>query len=247
MAEGKVGSTGFLSGVRFEKTDTESRGWVRARTVSTAAQQVADPVGSAQRDYASTRRELEGSYTKSFPSVHLNHDFTRNLKARLSWSTSFGRPSLANLLPNETVNENAQTLTINNPSLLPQTATNWDASLQYYFEPAGTTGMVFFQFMDDDFERGMQTKKKIERIFYMTQIIVYCLIAFTIVFMAASEWRYKSAVAFIVLILWLTRLLNPITYNYNLYKAQKQSIFGGGPTKDTEDEIETFDTGAPPP
>ena len=144
MAEGKVGSTGFLSGVRFEKTDTESRGWVRARTVSTAAQQVADPVGSAQRDYASTRRELEGSYTKSFPSVHLNHDFTRNLKARLSWSTSFGRPSLANLLPNETVNENAQTLTINNPSLLPQTATNWDASLQYYFEPAGTLSAGWF-------------------------------------------------------------------------------------------------------
>jgi hypothetical protein len=117
---------------------------------------------------------------------------------------------------------------------------------EYYFEPAGTTGMVFFQFMDDDFDRGMQTKKKIERIFYMTQIIMYCLIAFTIVFMVASEWRYKSAVAFIILFLWLTRLLNPITYNYNLYKAQKQSIFGGGPTKDTENEIETFDTGDTP-
>jgi hypothetical protein len=111
--------------------------------------------------------------------------------------------------------------------------------------------MVFFQFMDDDFDRGMQTKKKIERIFYMTQIIMYCLIAFTIVFMVASEWRYKSVIVMIVIILWLTRLLNPITYNYNLYKAQKQSIFGGGPTKNTEDEIETFDTGdtpvTPPP
>ena len=31
---------------------------------------------------------------------------------------------------------------------------------EYYFEPVGTTGMVFFQFMDDNFEEGMKTKKR---------------------------------------------------------------------------------------
>ena len=46
-------------------------------------------------------------------------------------------------MPGETPNEtNANfggrsTLTINNPSLLPQTAKNWDATLEYYFEPVG--------------------------------------------------------------------------------------------------------------
>jgi TonB-dependent receptor len=117
---------------------------VRARTGSTPAQQMADPVGSAQRDYANTRRETEGRYTKYFPSVHLNHDILPNLKARASWSTSFGRPPLNNLLPNETVNEAQQTLTINNPSLLPQTAKNWDAGLEYYFEPAGSFSVSWF-------------------------------------------------------------------------------------------------------
>ncbi|MSU50719.1 MAG: TonB-dependent receptor [Opitutus sp.] len=144
MAHAKVGRTGLLTGVRTEKTDTESWGWVRARVPSAAAQQLADPIGSANRDYASTRRETEGTYTKSFPSAHLTHDITSNLKARLSWSTSFGRPAMTNALPNETVNEALQTLTINNPSLLPQTANNWDASLEYYFEPVGNFSVAWF-------------------------------------------------------------------------------------------------------
>ncbi len=142
--EGLLGRTGFIAGVRRERTETESWGWVRTRTPSTAAQQLADPVGSAQRDYANTQRRLQGDYTKSFPSAHLTHDITTNLKARLAWSTSFGRPALNNAQPNETINETNQTLTVNNPSLLPQTATNWDATLEYYFEPVGSFSVGWF-------------------------------------------------------------------------------------------------------
>ncbi len=151
MAQGRVQNTGWVSGVRVEDTDTNSWGWVRARVPSTAAQQAADPVGSALRDYGNTRRELRGSYTKSFPSVHLTQDLAQNWKARLSWSTSFGRPPMTSLLPNETINEAQQTLTVNNPSLLPQTARNWDAALEYYFEPAGSVNVGFFHKTIRDF------------------------------------------------------------------------------------------------
>ena len=144
MAQGRLGRTGLLGGVRTEKTATSSWGWVRARRVSTAAQQTADPIGSAQRDYADTFRETGGSYTKSFPSVHVTQDVTPNVRGRLSWSTSFGRPALTNVVPNETVNEANQTLAINNPSLLPQTAANWDATLDYYFEPVGNVSVGWF-------------------------------------------------------------------------------------------------------
>ena len=150
MFKGRLGSegwlrrTGFLGGVRQEKTETESYGWVRARSLSTAAQQVADPDGAARRDYDGNRRTLEGSYTKSFPSLHLHHDITPNVKARLSWSTGFGRAPPANLMPNETPNETNQTVTVNNPSLLPQMATNWDATLEYYFEPVGSLTVGWF-------------------------------------------------------------------------------------------------------
>ncbi len=144
MAQGRVGNTGFLAGVRVEDTETNSWGWVRARVPSTAAQQAADPIGSATRDYANTRRELRGSYTKSFPSVHLTQDISANWKARLSWSTSFGRPPMTSLLPNETIDEAQRTLTVNNPALLPQSARNWDASVEYYFEPVGSVSVGWF-------------------------------------------------------------------------------------------------------
>jgi TonB-dependent receptor len=43
------------------------------------------------------------------------------------------------------VNETAQTLTISNPSLKPQTSKNWDFSLEYYFEPVGNLSIGWFQ------------------------------------------------------------------------------------------------------
>ena len=144
MLQGQAAGTGFLAGVRSETTDTGSYGWVRSRVASTAAQQAADPLGAAQRDYANNRRETAGTYTKSFPSVHLNRNLARTLKARLSWSTSFGRPPMTNAVPNETPNEANRTLTISNPALLPQTASNWDAALDYYFEPAGAFSIGWF-------------------------------------------------------------------------------------------------------
>ena len=145
MAQGKIGRLGFLSGVRTEKTDDATWGWVKAHTGSSAAQQLADPVGAAKLDYANTKRETDGSYTKSFPSAHLTYDVTSNVKARLSWSTSFGRPAMTNLVPGETFSDTAKTLTINNPSLLPQTASNWDATLDYYFEPVGNLSAGWFR------------------------------------------------------------------------------------------------------
>ncbi|MBI4626998.1 MAG: TonB-dependent receptor [Verrucomicrobia bacterium] len=158
MAQGKIGSAGFLGGVRTEKTEDDSWGWVRARVASTAAQQLADPVGAAQRDYANTLRKISGSYTKSFPSAHLTYDLTRSFRGRVSWSTSFGRPPLSNLQPNESISETNQTLTISNPSLRPQTAENWDAALEYYFEPVGSLSVGWFhKTIEDYFVSGIQS------------------------------------------------------------------------------------------
>ncbi len=144
MAQGKIGRVGFIAGVRAEKTEDESWGWTRAHTASTAAQQAADPIGSAQRDYANNWRTLDGDYTKAFPSAHLTYDFTNNLKAHVSWAESFGRPVFTNLLPSESFNDARRELTINNPSLKPQMAENWDATLEYYFEPVGQLSVGWF-------------------------------------------------------------------------------------------------------
>lgn len=112
---------------------------------------------------------------------------------------------------------------------------------EYYFEPTGSSGMVFFQFMDDDFERGMKTKKEIEKIFDIAQIIMYALICILIYVLGSTELKHRYLVAFFILFIFLTRFLNPIGSNYKLYKGQKQSIFKEGPDKETEDDLEPFD------
>ncbi len=145
MTQGKAGRLGFLAGLREERTRVESFGYVRARVLSTAAQQASDPAGAAQRDYANNARRISRSYTDDFPSVQLSYDLTKSLKARIAWSTSFGRPPPTNLLPSETPNETAQTLTIANPGLLPQKAREWDAALEYYFEPVGLLSIGWFK------------------------------------------------------------------------------------------------------
>ena len=49
----------------------------------------------AAKDYANSRRTFSGSYTKSFPSIHLTQDLMSNLKARVSWSNSPGGLDIA--------------------------------------------------------------------------------------------------------------------------------------------------------
>lgn len=142
--DGVLGRTGYLGGVRIEDTTVDSWGWVRARTLSTSAEQTADPVGSARRDYENNFRKLSGDYRKAFPSIHAYHDLTPGLKLRASYSTSFGRAGLNNFLPAETPDEATRRVTVSNPGLKPQTARNWDLSLEYYFEPVGQVSVSWF-------------------------------------------------------------------------------------------------------
>jgi hypothetical protein len=132
--------------------------------------------------------------------------------------------------------------------LFPQKVIDWYVQkhtdrpfYEYYFEPVGTTGMVFFQFMDDDFDRGMQTKREIERIFDIAQMVMYGLIIIAAaLFLTKSS--YSFTFLFFVLFVFFIRIFNPIIVNYKLYTAQKQSIFKDGPTKDTENDLEPFDS-----
>lgn len=99
---------------------------------------------------------------------------------------------------------------------------------EYYFEPVGREGMVFLQFMHDDLEKGMAIKKRIEFLFVLTQIITMILIVFTILVLF-SKWNCKYIFFIMMVLLYLTRFLNPHNTSYTLYKGQRQTIFGSGP------------------
>src|SRR5262249_12475089 len=142
LLRAKFNQLGVLAGVRTEQTDVTGEGNV-SRKLATAAQ-IPDPVARADYDWG-IRVRNKASYTRSFPSIRFTYGLATNLKARASWSTSFGRPNQTNLVPNATPNDAAQTLTVANTGLGPQYAKNIDVGVDYYFKPAGLLTVGFFR------------------------------------------------------------------------------------------------------
>ncbi len=138
-----------VGGLRFEETDVTGKGFVRSRTLATAAA-IPDPVLRARSDYNNPRL-ITGQYRQTFPGAYLTYNFSRNLLARANWSNSIGRPPFTNLVPREDVNDQTQTLIVGNPALKPQFAENIDLTLEYYFEPVGAFSVGVFQKSLDDF------------------------------------------------------------------------------------------------
>jgi len=130
-----------LGGVRVENVEVDTFTYARYRTTAAAVEP--DAFKRAEQDFGAATST--GSYTKLFPSVHLAYDLTTDLKARASWSTSYGRPSLAQLVPSITANDQAMTVTAGNPALKPQLAKNIDLKLEYYFKQTGLVSVGYFQ------------------------------------------------------------------------------------------------------
>ena len=120
----------ILGGMRIERTETDAEGPI---TIGSVIQ----------------RTTRKGSYTDTFPGLHLRYEPTRNLVSRLSYSSGIGRPSFDALMPSDSVNVTTQTVTVRNPSLRPQYSDNFDATLEYYFEPVGSlTASAFLKQID---------------------------------------------------------------------------------------------------
>lgn len=141
MGDGKFGKLRVVGGLRGEWIKTETFTFFRARTTPIATQP--NHFLRAAMDFQGQSRD--GSYDKFFPSIHFAYDITPNLKARASWSTSYGRPIYQQLIPTVSVNDTAQTVTIGNPSLKPQLAKNIDLKLEYYFKNSGTISIAAYQ------------------------------------------------------------------------------------------------------
>lgn len=135
QASTKFGRLTVLGGVRHEWVGTDTFTYFRARTTPIATEP--DHFKRAALDYS--RLSKDGEYDKSFPSFHVAYDITQNLKARASWSTSYGRPTLAQLIVAPSASDANRTVTLGNPDLQPQSGENIDLKLEYYYSG---TGMV---------------------------------------------------------------------------------------------------------
>lgn len=131
MGRLKFDRLGVLAGLRLEETDLAATG---TQT---------DP-----RNPGITRATRTGSYRKLFPGVHLRYELKQGLLMRASYTNSYARPAFGQLYPVTTVSYNTSTglgqVTQNNASLVPQFSTNYDVSLEYYFEPVGVVSASYF-------------------------------------------------------------------------------------------------------
>ena len=143
----KLGRFSILGGVRGEWVKTEAFYYVAASAAKRTPIAVEpDPNKRVLLDYTPSSRD--GNYHKFFPSVHLAYDITANLKARSSWSTSYGRPRLQDLVASPTAVDpsgpNPGSVTIGNPALRPATANNYDVRLDYAFSKSGFFSVRYF-------------------------------------------------------------------------------------------------------
>lgn len=144
------GRLNVLGGIRHERVSTDTFNYFRARTTPIAVEP--DHYRRAALDFQ--RQTNSGEYSKSFPSIHFAYDITPNIKARGSWSTSYGRPTLQQLTPGVTPNDTTQVVTIGNPELLPQESENIDLKLEYYFKNNGMISVGVFRKKITDYISG---------------------------------------------------------------------------------------------
>ncbi|MDR0352396.1 MAG: TonB-dependent receptor [Opitutaceae bacterium] len=141
-----IGKLKLLGGMRYEFTKTDAEVYYKAADadLSTAAEKALDPLGAARNDWANYQQN-KGSYGTWFPGAHLLYKIGRGLQARASWSNGMRRPGFGTMTPSISVNADLERLTVGNPGLKPQKSENWDAGIEYYFEPVGQISANVFR------------------------------------------------------------------------------------------------------
>ena len=127
-------------GVRAVKTKVSTRGF----SVQTPQAEDANgnPIaGNGPISYVPITADSD--YTKVLPSLNLRFRFTPELQLRLAASKALTRPDFTQLNPNINITEfnsgaGTRTATTGNANLRPLEATQFDASLEYYFSRTGS-------------------------------------------------------------------------------------------------------------
>ena len=95
------------------------------------------------------------SYDNVFPSVVFNYRFNRNLVLRGAWTNTMSRPDYGDLIPYESNLDPEPPGELDDAGALPriykgnsnlkaQKSMNWDASLEWYYQPTGMLSVAVF-------------------------------------------------------------------------------------------------------
>ncbi len=133
-------------GIRFERTDDYAQGYRQ------------DPNSGAYHDRG---LRAKNHYAAGYPSIATTYNVTDNLIARASYTRALGRPDFGNIIPGTSLPDplsSTPVITINNTTLAPEQADNYDLGLDYYFSHVGSLGVSVY-------------RKDIENFFGSTSVI----------------------------------------------------------------------------
>jgi TonB-dependent receptor len=147
MGNTRLGRLQVQGGVRWERTETESKEFDPLTVTELQAAGV--PVSTATRrattfegiDYqyrSRPRVTRSGEYDNWFPSVSAKYSIRPNLQAQAGYSYAISRPPIVALAGIWDINEISQVVTAPNPNLKPELSHNYVARLAWYIEPVGS-------------------------------------------------------------------------------------------------------------
>lgn len=140
MGNVSIDKFSVLGGVRLEETSVSGESAVQDPR---AGLTLTDPVQRTRAQWGN-RLAVKRDYRNVLPGIHFRYGAAKDLLVRASYSTSFGRPSFGSVYPDTRINYDSERITQNNAGLLPQTADNFDVSIEKYFEPVGVVSAGVF-------------------------------------------------------------------------------------------------------
>lgn len=150
QAQIKLNRLRILGGLRAEQTQASGASPTQRAINSGPEANNASAALSAEENRAralakwAVMGRQESEYKNVFPGLHFVYSFGGGLQARASYNVSITRPSPSELTPRHNVNEANRTISKGNAELKPYTSDNFEAALQYYFEPVGTLSVGVF-------------------------------------------------------------------------------------------------------
>ncbi len=150
MGKYQRGALRLIGGVRVEQTKTNTSG-SRAELVEEGGE--FNGVTLDEDTLFITPVSFSNDYTDVLPSLNIRYDVTEKIVARFGAFQSIIRPSFGKFAPRFIIEQNddgEREGEFGNPDLDPYRASNFDATLEYYFSPeAVIQGGVFYKKIDD--------------------------------------------------------------------------------------------------
>ncbi len=144
-----------IAGVRYVQTDTKSSGYGNELLDITGP----DAIGNYVPITSDELRPIsaDGDYNNVLPSINANIELVEDVIIRSAYSKSITRPTLTELSPATSYSEgkiDSLSASGGNPNLEPYESTNFDLSLEWYFDESSYAAIAYYTKDVDNFIDG---------------------------------------------------------------------------------------------